>query len=144
MRGPGSRTEREGSAPRLVLAIDDEPAMLAALRRTLRDLPIRLVCLGSAEEALEVIRMQAPAVIVSDHRLPGITGLELLVTVRSSWPQVRSLLHTSDATARERARRLELPAVEKGAAPRALRAMVSTLLGDDGTDGRPRAGRKPA
>ncbi len=120
---------------RLVLAIDDEPAILKALRRTLRDLPIRLVCLESAEEALEIMRMQLPDAIVSDHRLPGISGLELLIEVRTRWPQVRTLLHTGDPVARERAEHLRLPALEKGAAPEALRATLLDLLGGDAETG---------
>lgn len=120
-----------GGDMRLVLVIDDDPAMLNAVRRMLRDLPIRLVCLESAEEALELMRMQLPDAIVSDHGLPGISGLELLVEVRTRWPQIRTLLHTGNPTAREQAEHLRLPAVEKGAEPRALRAMLSSLLGGD-------------
>lgn len=133
MRRPGSPAGGPGGAPRLplVLAIDDDAAILNAVRRMLRGLPIRLLCLASAEEALEVIRIQAPAVIVSDHRLPGISGIELLVHVRSRWPWMRTLLHTGDSMARERAAQLRLAIVEKGAPPDTLRAMVQSLLGDD-------------
>jgi CheY-like chemotaxis protein len=136
MRRPGSPAEGPG-APRLplVLAIDDDPAILNAVRRTLRGLPIRLLCLGSAEEALEVIRIQAPAVIVSDHRLPGISGIDLLVEVRSRWPQMGTLLHTGDSMAGERAAQLRLAVLEKGAPPHALRATVRSLLGGDPSDG---------
>lgn len=124
---------RAGGA--LVVVVDDEPAVLAALRRTLRNLPIRLLCLGSAEEALEVVRMQSPAALVSDHGLPGISGLELLIELRSRWPQIRTLLHTGDPIARERAAQLRLSAVEKGAAPGTLRAMVWALVGEVSASG---------
>jgi DNA-binding NtrC family response regulator len=114
-----------------VLAVDDDPAMLNAVRRTLRGMPLRLLCLRSAEEALEVIRVQVPALIVSDHRLPGISGIDLLVHVRSQWPETHMLLHTGDSIARERAAQLRLAVVEKGAPAGTLRAMVQGLLGDD-------------
>ncbi len=113
---------------RLVLAVDDEPLMRTYLRQVLGDLPLRLLCVDSAERAIEAIEAHSPAAVVSDHQLPGMSGIELLEEVRSRWPRIPVLLHTGDPAAQARASRLRLLAVEKGAPPEVLRAMVLLLL----------------
>src|SRR6266498_931134 len=113
---------------RLVLAIDDDPTVLAVLRRTLSGLPMRLLCVASAEEALEIIGLSPPAVVVTDHQLPGMSGLTLLQELRSRWPRVRALLHTGDPAAQVRAAQLEFAVIEKGAHTPVLRTMVTELL----------------
>jgi CheY-like chemotaxis protein len=128
-RGPTSSRAARGREPRpLVLAIDDEPLVHAYLRRVLAGLPIRLVCVDTAEGALAAIEAQPPAAIVSDHGLPGMSGIELLEQVRTRWPRIPVLLHTGDPAAQARASRLRLLAMEKGAPPQVLRAMVLLLL----------------
>ncbi len=123
-----ARREGAGRGDPLVLAVDDEPAMLGAWQRLLEGLPIRLRCFQSAEETLAAMCAETPAVLVSDHRLPGMTGLELLERVRETWPAVQLALHTSDPVALSRAMRLRVPVLEKGAAPGELRSLVVDLL----------------
>jgi CheY-like chemotaxis protein len=125
----GDRRDQERRTA-LVLAIDDEAEVLALLELTLQGLPIRLRCVGTAEEALEAIELEPPAAIVSDHRLPGMLGLELLHQVRALLPGIASLLFTADAEVRDRAHQLPFPVLEKGSSPEAVRAAVSGLLAD--------------
>jgi len=120
--------EEHERGPALVLAIDDEPAILSSLRRMLRGLPIRLQCVATAEEALEAIDAEVPTAIVSDHQLPGMPGLELLQQVRARWPGIRTLLFTGDPEVHWRAGQLPFPVLEKGAPPEAVRAAVAGLL----------------
>lgn len=120
--------EEHERGPALVLAIDDEPAILASLRRILRGLPIRLQCVATAEEALEAIHAEVPTAIVSDHQLPGMPGLELLQQVRARWPWIRTLLFTGDPEVHWRAGQLPFPVLEKGSSPEAVRAAVAGLL----------------
>lgn len=126
------RSDRERRAGRaaLVLAVDDEAEVLELLEETLQGLPIRLRCVGSAEEAIRVIDAEVPAVIVSDHGLPGMPGLQLLLRVRARWPRVGAILFTADAEARAGADPLPFPVLEKGSPAEAVRAAVSGLLAD--------------
>lgn len=124
-RGDGDPMARRTA---LVLAIDDEAEVLSLLELTLQGLPIRLRCVGTAEEALEAIAVEVPAAIVSDHRLPGMLGLELLQRLRELLPGIATILFTADAEVRWRAHQLPFPVLEKGSSPEAVRGAISALL----------------
>ena len=110
----------------LVLAIDDDRAVLAAVGRILRDRRIRQLCIASAEEALAIVRAQRPAAIVTVHRLPGAS--DLLVEVRSPRSSPRCVLHTATPPARGRR---GFHVIEKGVPTPTSRVVVAALL-DDG------------
>ena len=61
----------------IVFAIDDDPSMREALSRLFRSIGMRARIFVSAEEFLEFERPDAPACVVLDVRLPGLSGLEL-------------------------------------------------------------------
>ncbi len=71
-----------------ILFVDDEPNVLQALRRMLR--PLRkewdMSFVDSGEEALKAMAQQPCDVIVSDIRMPGMSGVELLEKVRDQYP----------------------------------------------------------
>lgn len=83
-------------APRLplVLLVDDEPRILSALKRSLRREPYELLSAESPAEALRVIQEQEVDVVLSDHKMPGMTGLQLLERVAARRPQAIRLLIT--------------------------------------------------
>ncbi|MEZ6060788.1 MAG: response regulator [Planctomycetaceae bacterium] len=68
-----------------VLCVDDEVNVLKALKRLLRREPFRLLTAESGPAALEILNSEEVHLIVSDFRMPGMTGTELLseVAVRS-------------------------------------------------------------
>jgi HD-like signal output (HDOD) protein len=71
-----------------VLFVDDEPRILQGLRRMLR--PLRkeweMAFAGSGAEALELVEQQRFDVVVSDMRMPGMDGAQLLSHVRDRSP----------------------------------------------------------
>jgi len=73
-----------------ILFVDDEPYVLTGLRRMLR--PMRDTCqlsfALSGQEALDMLRAEPFDVIVSDIRMPGIDGTELLNRVRKQYPHI--------------------------------------------------------
>lgn len=78
----------------MVLLVDDEPSVLSALRRTLRREPYAIETAPDARTALERLAA-SPAIdaIVSDHNMPGASGVELLTRARRDAPAtVRILL----------------------------------------------------
>ena len=74
-------------APTLLL-VDDEPDILASLKRLLRPLGCQILTAGSGEEGLQILAHHHVDVILSDHRMPGMTGVAFLCIVRERYPDV--------------------------------------------------------
>ncbi|SIR29510.1 PAS domain S-box-containing protein/diguanylate cyclase (GGDEF) domain-containing protein [Aromatoleum tolulyticum] len=76
-----------------ILLVDDESSILSALRRTLRREGYEILVAGSAEEGLSVLAKHPVQVIVSDQRMPGMSGTEFLSRVKVLYPRtVRMVL----------------------------------------------------
>src|SRR5262249_57496097 len=89
----------------VILAVDDDPVVAAAIARDLRSrygTGYRIVRTASGAEALAVLarlalRDQLVALIVTDQRMPQMTGIELLKRARSHTPGAKYLLLTAYA-----------------------------------------------
>jgi FixJ family two-component response regulator len=78
---------------RTLLCVDDEEAILSSLRRVFLDEDIRVLCATSGAEGLEILKREPVAVILSDQRMPGMTGSEFLREARRIRPEtVRIIL----------------------------------------------------
>jgi thioredoxin reductase (NADPH) len=88
-----------------ILAVDDEPSVLAAVARDLRrgfGEHYRILRANSGAEALELLaemrrRGESLAMIVADQRMPGMEGTELLVRARQIYPEAKRVLLTAYA-----------------------------------------------
>ena len=82
------------SEPTRILFVDDEENILKALRRLFRRQPWQQEFVASGKEALALWDEQGPFdVVISDHRMPTMTGAELLREVRTRHPDsVRIIL----------------------------------------------------
>lgn len=76
--------------PKKILFVDDEPNVLEGLRRMLYSLRHEwlMVFAGGGPEALERLAADRFDVIVTDLRMPGMSGAELLAEVARLYPQV--------------------------------------------------------
>ncbi len=82
---------------RRVLCVDDDPNILRAYSRTLRN-KFELDTAASGEEALRILAERGPyAVVVSDMRMPGMDGVELLRRVRETVPDTVRMMLTGNA-----------------------------------------------
>lgn len=77
-----------------VILIDDEPHLLEAGRQSLELAGLSVNCHSSGAEALETLHRQSPSVVVSDVRMPGLGGLEILTRVLAMDPELPVILIT--------------------------------------------------
>lgn len=91
----------------VVLCIDDDTRVLAALRRLLRDEPYGLVTATSAAQAFASLRRRPVEVVVSDEKMPDVTGCELLAEIRQRWPWIGRVILTAHADPGMKARAFE-------------------------------------
>jgi diguanylate cyclase (GGDEF)-like protein/PAS domain S-box-containing protein len=76
-----------------LLLVDDETNVLNALNRVLRRDGYRILSATSAEDALDILAREEVSVILSDQRMPGMSGTELLSKVKDMHPHtVRMVL----------------------------------------------------
>ncbi len=88
-----------------ILAVDDEPTVLAAVSRDLRRQfgeGYRIVRAGSGREALDLLsemrrRGDAVALMIADQRMPGMEGTDFLARAREVYPDAKRTLLTAYA-----------------------------------------------
>jgi thioredoxin reductase (NADPH) len=88
-----------------ILAVDDEPAVLAAVARDLRrgfGERFRILRAGSGADALEILRESRArgdqvAMLIADQRMPGMPGTQYLVEARKVVPDAKRVLLTAYA-----------------------------------------------
>ncbi|MCH8618680.1 EAL domain-containing protein [Undibacterium sp. TS12] len=84
---------RMGKPDRTLLLVDDEPNILNALKRLLRKDDYRILIANSGQEGLEILERNQVDVIISDQRMPLMTGVEFLRNAKKSYPEtVRIIL----------------------------------------------------
>jgi EAL domain-containing protein (putative c-di-GMP-specific phosphodiesterase class I)/CheY-like chemotaxis protein len=82
---PAPHTQR-GVRPRTLLLVDDEAHILSALKRLFRRDGYRVLTAGSGAEGLQVLAQHAVDVIVSDQRMPGMSGVDFLRRAKELHP----------------------------------------------------------
>jgi response regulator RpfG family c-di-GMP phosphodiesterase len=83
-----------GEAALKLLILDDESRILSALRRTLRREPYEIFTAESVVEARRVLESEPVDLVLSDHKMPGFTGLQFLEEVAARRPQAIRMLIT--------------------------------------------------
>lgn len=81
-----------------ILVVDDEGANRYSVSKTLQKVGYMVSEAANGEEALDMITRQAFDVVLTDIRMPGIDGIELLRRIREQAPEVIVILMTAYAT----------------------------------------------
>jgi len=81
-----------------LLLVDDEPEILESLRRALRADGYELLTTTSPTEAIAILANRHVDILVTDLRMPDMSGLELVTHVRRNHPDVARVLLTGFAT----------------------------------------------
>lgn len=79
-----------------ILVVDDEEAVRESLSAVLEREGYRVLLAGSGEEGLQILKDQALQLVISDHNMPGMNGVEFLKLVRERKPDVLRIMLTGD------------------------------------------------
>ncbi len=71
-----------------ILFVDDEFRLLRSIERGMLDEPYRLLFAESGKDALKLLAENEVHVLVTDMRMPEMTGLELLKQVKERYPRI--------------------------------------------------------
>jgi CheY-like chemotaxis protein len=91
------RVDVPSDGQKWILIVDDERKVAFFLEETLKALGkgLSVVSVGSAEEALEQVSRRPFDLVVTDLRMPGMDGLELMQRLRNSHPEMHTILITA-------------------------------------------------
>jgi signal transduction histidine kinase len=81
----------------VVVALDDEPKILDSLRRIFLLEDIEIFCTGDPARAHEAIASGSVKVVISDQRMPAVSGVVFLTGIKNSFPLVQRILLTGYA-----------------------------------------------
>jgi response regulator RpfG family c-di-GMP phosphodiesterase len=76
--------------------VDDEANILKAVCRLFKGEPFEVHTADSGPAALEFLESGSVQVIVSDQRMPGMTGVDLLSRIREQWPDIVRIMITGN------------------------------------------------
>ncbi len=79
-----------------LLVVDDEPDVADSVRDLLRR-EFNVLCAKSAEEGIQLMQNNEVQIIMTDQRMPKITGVELLAKIRQRYPHAVRMLFTGYA-----------------------------------------------
>ncbi|MBN2092863.1 response regulator [candidate division KSB1 bacterium] len=83
--------------PKKILIVDDEEDITWGISRSLNKEKslFRVTCAHSGTEALDFLNKSPFDLVISDIRMPGINGLELLLEIRKKFPQTKVIIMTA-------------------------------------------------
>jgi PAS domain S-box-containing protein len=112
----------------VILFVDDDPLIAMSTTEMLEDLGHRVIGVNSGQHALDILKSGQPLdLMVTDHMMPGMTGLELAAASRRVRPSLPVLLATGYAELPE-GTQLDLPRLAKPYHQDQLRDQLDQLL----------------
>lgn len=81
-----------------ILIVDDQPAIHTLLKGILAKTPYSVISAQSAMEALDILATRAVDVVISDERMPGMSGSAFLSVAREHYPDTVRIVLTGYAS----------------------------------------------
>jgi CheY-like chemotaxis protein len=124
----GAAASAAAARPCHVMVVDDDPLIAVGTAEMLEDLGHTVIVVSSAARALDALRAGAQVdLVITDHAMPGMTGIELARQIRETWPGLSVLLATGYADLPER-EFAGLPRLAKPYRQEELAAQIARLL----------------
>jgi DNA-binding response OmpR family regulator len=77
-------TEKDYMTNGSIFIVDDDPDLLDLFGMVLKRLPYNIVKLPGGQEALDLIKVELPALVILDVAMPEVTGIDVLQTIRAT------------------------------------------------------------
>ncbi len=117
-----------------ILVVEDDAGLREALTDTLLLAQYEVIAADSGEQAMQLLKQHKCRLVVSDVQMPGISGLDLLKSIKLNYPQIPVLMMTAYATVNDAVQAIRLGAVDylaKPFSPQVLVNMVGRYLPPD-------------
>lgn len=80
----------------MLLVVDDERNVLIAFNQVFRREPCAVLTAGGAKEALDLLAQHPIDILITDNRMPGMSGIQLLREAKQAYPGVFRVLATGE------------------------------------------------
>lgn len=77
-----------------ILCVDDEKQILSSLKRLLRKENFDLFTATNGEDGFKIMASRKIHLVISDHRMPGMSGISFLAKIRETYPDTIRILLT--------------------------------------------------
>jgi DNA-binding NtrC family response regulator len=81
-----------------ILLVDDEPNVVSSLKRALMDEPYKIHTASSGVEGLSILKENRIKLVISDEKMPGMSGSEFLSVVKQLFPDTIRIILTGHAS----------------------------------------------
>ena len=85
------------TTPETILFVDDDSSILLYTSAIFKNKGLRILAVNCALDALDIVKGQSVAVVVSDNEMPGMRGIELLTKVKEISPHTVKIMMTGSA-----------------------------------------------
>lgn len=114
-----------------IMVVEDDAGLREALVDTLELAQYQVIAADSAEQALQLLKQHKIGLVISDVQMGGVSGIELLKSIKLNYHQLPVLMMTAYATVNDAVQAIRLGAVDylaKPFAPEVLVNMVSRYV----------------
>lgn len=81
-----------------ILVLDDEPIVCARLKPSLEKDGYRIETFTDSQSAMQRLEAECFDIVVTDFKMPGMDGMDLLKFIRQKWPRTRVIIISGFAT----------------------------------------------
>jgi len=116
-----------------ILVVDDEIDLAVSCQRLLDSKGYETSVAANGEEALQLIQDEEPHLVITDLKMPGMNGMELLEQIKGLYPEIQVLMMTAYSTIEDAVEAMRLGAhdfVPKPFTPEHLGIVVEKALAD--------------
>jgi DNA-binding NtrC family response regulator len=77
-----------------VLLADDEADVREVMRMSLEDLGYTVICAEDGQQAVDLFKQHSPPIVLTDIKMPGMDGIELLEKIKQMDPETEVIMIT--------------------------------------------------